>query len=142
MDQDDQPFFGCKFFDDTDTSAPAPDTSAPAPAQPWTFNPTVPQPPNFNLNPLNLPPGLGLKPGEGNPNNPLLQKLPLPFGPNSAPPEGPPSLFDDNGQIPIPVPRVGPLRLIPPFIHPFVKPFDDDPDPRQQRQPFTDPRGG
>ncbi len=122
MDQDDQPFFGCKFFDDPDTSAPAPD-------QPWTFNPTVPQPPNFNLDPLNLPPGLGLKPGEGNPDNPLLQPLPLPLGPDSKPPEMP-SLFPDDGQIPLP--GLGPIQ-------PFLKPFDDDPDPRQQREPFTGP---
>ncbi len=119
MDPD---FPGCQFFDDPDAPAPA----APAQDEPWHFNPFLPQPPNLNLDPFNLPPDLKPK---GDPQNPLLQPLPLPFGPDSDPPE-PPSLFPDDGQIPLP--GIGPL-------HPFLKPFDDDPDPRQQREPFTGP---
>jgi hypothetical protein len=127
MDPDEKPFFGCKFFDDQDPNAPAQDD------QPWTFNPTVPQPPSLNL-PL---PGPAQTPS----TNPYLQPIPpLPGAPAPSLP-GPAQLFPNQGpDLPaIPTPG-GPLQLMPWFHSPDF-PFDnmpDGPEKPQDRAPIPD----
>jgi hypothetical protein len=110
------------------------DQGAPAPEQqPWTFNPTVPQPMDLTV-PL---PG----PAPGQQANPYLQTVPpLPGTPPPSTPS-PAPLFPNQGpDVPtIPSP-LGPVQIMP-WVHAEGAPFDnlpDGPEKPTQHAPIPD----